>query len=314
MKPDFARGVKGAMSSVVLRLAGLAALGPLACPLGCNAALPSPNGADMVRSGDVSLTVDPGVGGRVVSLSMGGQNWLTGPDADRTNYGSTFWTSPQSDWNWPPPPEIDNLAYAASIDAGAVTLQGAGSPLLGVAVAKAFAPGATGGSVSLRYSIENRAAAQRSFAPWEVTRVRPAGLFFFPTGQSAHSAAGSAPLPTQQVGGVTWYDAATAPPGVNVKYFADGSRGWFAQANGGLLFVKKFPDVPPAAQAPGEAEIELYVNGDGAYVEMETQGAYQAIAPGASLDWSVRWFLVPIPAGVDASLGSPALVAFVDAL
>jgi hypothetical protein len=56
------------------------------------------------------------------------------------------------------------------------------------------------------------------------------------------------------------------------------------------LLVKKFPDVPVDAYAPGEAEIELYANPDGSYIEIEQQGAYTTLAPGSSITYEVVFY------------------------
>jgi len=47
----------------------------------------------------------------------------------------------------------------------------------------------------------------------------------------------------------------------------------------------------PEQAAPGEAEIQVYVNQGKTYIEIESQGAYTALAPGESLSWTVRWYL-----------------------
>ncbi|MDP9035935.1 MAG: DUF4380 domain-containing protein [Myxococcota bacterium] len=274
-------------------------------------------GAYIFAAGDLSFAVDPQHGGRVVAFTLAGENVLTGPDANATNYGSTFWTSPQSDWGWPPPPEIDNLPYMASIDSGTLVLSGSDSRALGVRVTKAFSLDGVSGAVSLDYTIQNSGAVSRSLAPWEITRVHPGGIVFFPSGARAYSADSGPALPTVQAAGTTWFeqlDADAATPSGNTKYFADGTRGWLARASAGTLFVKKFPEVPADAHAPGESAIELYVSGDRAYIELENQGAYAPLAPGASIHWTVHWYLVKVPAGLDASVGTAELVSFVDGL
>ncbi len=272
------------------------------------------SGHYVFTSGSLSFEVDPQVGGRVVSFALSGQNVLIGLTSNPVNYGSTFWTSPQSDWNWPPPPEVDNQAYAASISSGTLILQGSKNGALGVAITKVFSMDAANGGVSIDYTITNVGASARSLAPWEVTRVHANGLMFFPTGQQAYSADSGPSLPTQEASGVTWFDASSASITTSIKFFADAARGWIAQENGGLVFVKKFKDIPPGFQAPGEAEIEIYANGNPAYVELEEQGMYQPIAAGSSQTWTTRWLLAKLPATVDAGLGSASLVAFVDAL
>jgi hypothetical protein len=268
----------------------------------------------LFASGHISFEVDPAVGGRVVSFALDGQNVLTGPDANATNYGSTFWTSPQSDWGWPPPPEIDNLPYAASIDGGTLSLRGAPSAPLGVAVTKASSFDVARGAIAIAYTVRNVGPAPRSLAPWEVTRVRYGGLVLFPAGQPAFSADGGPPLATQDASGATWFDAGPAPPGANAKLFADAPRGWIAQEIGGLLFVKKFPTVARGLDAPGEATIEIYASGDRAYIEIENQGAFGPIAAGGSVTWQTIWFLTKVPPAEDGGLGSSSLVATVDAL
>ena len=128
-------------------------------------------------------------------------------------------------------------------------------------------------------------------APWQNSRMPPSGLTFFP------SEAGSLPpssLIVKPEAGVVWmqHDPAKAKEG---KVFADGAEGWLAHLTGDLLFVKVFPDVPRERQAPEEAEIEIYVHGSGRFVEVEQQGEYGEISPGAHSTWTVRWLLRQLP-------------------
>jgi hypothetical protein len=77
---------------------------------------------------------------------------------------------------------------------------------------------------------------------------------------------------------------------------ADG-KGWLAYTAKGLLLVKRFDDLSPEQPAPGEAEIQIYVNRGRTYIELESQGAYQQLQPGESLSWTVRWYLLPYDGG-----------------
>jgi hypothetical protein len=45
-------------------------------------------------------------------------------------------------------------------------------------------------------------------------------------------------------------------------------------------------------------------------VEVEQQGAYAELAPGASSAWTVHWFLRKLPVELDAAPGSTALASF----
>src|SRR5579884_781828 len=129
---------------------------------------------------DARLEVNPNAGGRVTSLRLGDSEILSGSDADANNYGSTFWTSPQADWSWPPPAEIDHGIYTFAWDGGALVLTGECSRLLGVRVTKRLSVDRAREAFVLEYSIHNMTPTPKAYAPWEVSRVRPGGLTFFP--------------------------------------------------------------------------------------------------------------------------------------
>jgi hypothetical protein len=80
---------------------------------------------------------------------------------------------------------------------------------------------------------------------------------------------------------------------------------------GDRLLLKAFQDQPASAAAPGEAEIELYVNADHSYIEVENQGAYASIAPGQTVSWRVVWYARQLPAGAARAGGRADLIAFV---
>ena len=66
-----------------------------------------------------------------------------------------------------------------------------------------------------------------------------------------------------------------------------------------------YPDFEPADAAPGEAEIELFTNGQ--YVEIEQQGALAALRAGGALTWTVRWKLRRLPGGTTVAAGDAGL-------
>jgi hypothetical protein len=247
--------------------------------------------------------VDPLVGGRVTSFSLEGADVLTGSDVDPDSYGSTFWTSPQSDWGWPPPPELDRAPYSVIEHGETITLAGPPNDALGVRVTKQFSVDRVRGAVVLRYTIANEGKTPRRYSPWEVSRVHARGLTFFPSGQPAVG-----PLRVERVGNGTWF--AHEPDGLDStgqKAFAHAAQGFVAHAGRGLLYVKSFPEVPSELQAPGEAEIEVYANDR--YVEVEVQGPYTVIAPGDCTTWSVRWYLRKLPPHIVPFAGNTELLA-----
>src|SRR5258708_2702465 len=174
------------------------------------------------------LEVDPRAGGRVTSLCYGDDEVLSGQDAHADNYGSTFWTSPQSAWGWPPPAEIDSAPYSAVAAPGALVLSGPPQSALGVRVSKRFTIDRTRRAFLLEYVVHNVGMAPMACAHWEVTRVRPGGLTFFPSGSPTSGA-----LPLDERADATWYvHEPGSLPETGQKAFADGKGGLLAHAAG----------------------------------------------------------------------------------
>jgi hypothetical protein len=253
---------------------------------------------------NLTFEVDAQVGGRVTSFRLGDLDALSGPDIDAHNYGSTFWTSPQSDWGWPPPVEVDALPYLVSSDEGALVLTSSPQSSLGIRVTKRFSADRANGAVVLEYAIHNVSSTPKLYAPWEVSRVPSRGLTFFPTGAWS---AGS--LQVERCETATWFHHdPSAFNDAGLKSTADGVGGFVAHASRELLFLKSFADVPPELQAPGEGEIEIYANNR--YVEIEVQGPYARIDAGASASWKVTWYLRRLPSGLVAAARSAELFEF----
>ncbi|MBP5392100.1 MAG: hypothetical protein J6Y40_08495, partial [Bacteroidales bacterium] len=62
---------------------------------------PLENSQYKVSIGDVAMIVDAAHGGKILSFTYQGTEIIS--QMERVNaFGSTFWTSPQREWNWPP--------------------------------------------------------------------------------------------------------------------------------------------------------------------------------------------------------------------
>jgi hypothetical protein len=268
----------------------------------------------VLEFGDLYFEVSP-TGARVVNVHLtGGQNLLTDSTINAINYGSTFWTSPQAAWNpnWPPVPEIDSGAYTPTVASPAVSFLGPAATRIPARVAKTFTADLQRVAVVAEYAVQATGAGQ-SFAPWEITRVFKRGITFWPTGTAPRAIGSMALPPTMDAAGCTWHQAPTAN-GADQKLFANASAGWLAHVDGDIVIVKKFPDIMPSQAAPNEDEIEVYVSGAQNYIEVEQQGAYQAVAMGEDFRWTVTWFVRRLPAGVTATVGNQQLVSFVQSL
>ncbi len=140
-----------------------------------------------LQMGPIKMVIDASVGARIIEFSYDGTNVLTGPDVNPTNYGSTFWPSPQSSWyattNWPPIAAIDNQAYTGIIDSATNSIQlVSATATIGqfansqVTVTKKFTPVPASGAIDITYTLSNVSpSVSVSVAPWEISRVRGTG-------------------------------------------------------------------------------------------------------------------------------------------
>jgi hypothetical protein len=240
-----------------------------------------------LRLGNLALVVDASIGGRITEFSLDGKNALL---SEGKLTGSTFWTSPQKDWGWPPPAAIDTDPFEIQLHEGKLKLISAIESGLGIRVEKTFGSNIQGNGFEITYTLRNMSDRTIKLAPWEVTRVS-GGFTFYPTGGKQVSS----DLKTTEIDGITWYfyEADKLSAGARIKVLEDGAEGWIANANPetGLLFIKAYPDISAFQFAPNEAEIELYASPSKNYIEIEQQGAYTTIPPSSSLDWTVTWYL-----------------------
>ena len=268
------------------------------------------NGRYTITLQNQTLEIDPAVGGRITSLRLDGEEFLTGKDINPTNWGSTFWPSPQSAWNWPPSAALDNLPYAVSVENQVLKTESQPDPKLGYVFTKEIWGNPENLSFTIKYTITNKSTQTQHVAPWEITRVKPHGLTFYPAGQGEKT--GTLVPYTHNQAGITWFNYQEDKiPAENLKLFADGTEGWLAQVNKGKILVKQFPDVPTGKSAPTEGEIEIYSAKAKNYIEIEQQGIYTQLQPGAATTWEVTWYLRKLPDNIKAELGNTALVNFV---
>ena len=248
-----------------------------------------------IQMNDLTMTIDS-KGGKILSFKYKDAEVISQirfPEA----FGSTFWTSPQKEWNWPPVPEYDKQPYTVEVKGASLVMKSNVSPRLKYSITKEFVPDAKENAIIINYTITNESDETRKVAPWEVTRVQNGdGLIFFDADVNNITPAGL--MDFKEEYGAVWYQPDVTNQ--NRKINADG-KGWLAYATNGLLLVKKFQDLEPSQPAPNEAEIQVYVNRGKAHIELESQGAYTTLEPGKSLTWTVRWYLVPFDGAITPS-------------
>lgn len=265
------------------------------------------------RFGDARFEVDAARGARVTSFALGSDDILTGPEVNALNHGSTFWTSPQADWGWPPVVAIDAAPYTTQGAGAEIRFESSVSEAFPIAVGKQFRVDGGRGEVVIEYALQNRGAGPRSLAAWEISRVPTGGLTFFPAGAGIDPRSN---LVVREAGGFIWFAYDPVAITDHQKLFAHGREGWLGHVDVArrLLLVKSFEAIAAADQAPGEAHIEIYADPAHSYVELEQQGRTHTLAPGARSSWTVRWRLLRLPPELAARAGNPDLPAFVRAL
>ena len=246
------------------------------------------DGKYTLKNGKMTMVIDGAKGGKILSLKYGDQeviSQLRWPEA----FGSTFWTSPQKEWNWPPVLEYDKKPYTVEEKDGVLRMTSEVSERLKCRIRKAFAVDEKKQAFVITYTIINEGDEARKVAPWEITRVQnEGGLIFFEAPVEGITPAGL--MNFKDAYGAAWYQ--TDETNGNRKVNADG-KGWLAYYNKGLLLVKQFEDLDASQPAPDEAEIQVYVNRGKAHIELESQGAYTLLQPKEELSWTVRWYLQP---------------------
>ena len=254
--------------------------------------------------GHVTLTVDAQKGGKIVSYRYDDKEILSQTKIPNS-FGSTFWTSPQSEWNWPPVPEYDTKPFNAEVAGDKLILTGEKSKRFGYRVRKELTTDKKDNAIVITYTIINESGETRKVAPWEISRLPNGGILFFDA-KEVTPANNMETMPFVYEKKAAWYTLDESRK--NRKINADG-KGWLAFCDNGLLFVKKFPDLKPAEPAPAEAEIQIYVNTGKTFVEIEEQGAYTTLNAGEELSWTVRWYLEPtdLPAEPSKALLKKAL-------
>jgi hypothetical protein len=265
-------------------------------------------GVYQFKTTTLTLEVSAREGGRISALSYQGTPLLIDRKTHPYNWGSVLWPSPQSLWNWPPPPTLNKKPYSAKITGNELVLASKIEPKLKVQFIKKIKVNAVKDQVIFQYQITNHSLQTQSIAPWEVTRVPAGGLTFFPAGDSIWG--NMKPLVSMH-DNICWFQYNPQAFKGDRKLFADGNQGWIAHVHQKTLLIKEFQDLDQSLFAPKEAEIEIYLDIDKLYEEIEQQGPYVQLAPGESIEWEVKWTLAQLPQNLESSPGNNKLVEFV---
>ena len=269
-----------------------------------------------VRSGESSLAIDPSTGARFVSLQFRGTQLLTGTEVNKQYYGSSLWLSPSKAY-WPPSAVIDRDPYLFEMKDDQVTFASADDEEMGFKYMKKIIPSPEENGFSIQYTIENITDSVKGVAAWEVTRLPKDGISFFPMGELPPDSCrllDSTIFMTIE-DNIMWHKYQSDDINFSSKkskLFCDGAEGWIAYTHENVLFVKRFEDLAPAEAAPGETDIEIYVNVNQPYIEIEVQSAYKLLQPGEKIEWVVSWNLSEVPENIAIETGNSKLLDLVN--
>jgi hypothetical protein len=265
--------------------------------------------------GSYVFGVDAKHGARIVEFSLSSHNVLVTQAAGAAEFGATFWPSPQTLWGWPPIATIDTGAYSVSIQGGVLVLTSGAFTIAAsdptMTIEKRFAVNSASNVVTITYAFVNQGSTSVSVAPWEITRVAPGGVTFFPnpdSGPTPRTCSGAFSVATtSDFEGYTFF--ANLPTTGQTKLCADGgTKGYEAFLLGDLLLVQAWADVPASENAVGEGEDEFYTDPNFTYEEVENQGPYAPIGAGSRAEWTVRWTITAL-APMDGGMGPSDILA-----
>lgn len=262
---------------------------------------PAENYELKTSDGKAVMVIDAANGARILSLKWENNEVLSQNPAPNM-YGSTFWTSPQKEWNWPPVYEHDMGKYSVEQKNGEIIMTSGLSERFPLRIRKRFSI-RDKQFFSITYSITNEGKEARKVAPWEVTRVPGEGKIYFNAPVDSIWPSSLMNFKQEKNYAVFEIDKVDKQRKINVngspeklgkktKAFYQ-NMSYLMYSNKGLRLIKRFPDLKSGEAAPGEDEIQVYLHQNSMYCELEEQGAYTLLQPGESLNWTVIWQVLP---------------------
>ncbi len=277
-----------------------------------------------VTNGEVELIVTTDVGPRVLRYGfVKGQNLFKEFQEQLGKSGETTWQARGGHRIWIAPeavPEtyaLDNRPVKATIKGGVLEVSEPVEPETGLEKTMIVRLAANGTNVEVEHRIRNTAAKARRFAPWALTMMAQGG-----TGISGFPPRGTHPevlAPTNPL--VMWaftdlsdkrwtftkkymilrQDAKNTGQPQKLGHFNKDTFG--AYLLGSDLFVKRYAADAAKTYPDFGCSFETFTNQD--FLELETLGPLENVAPGATVTHTERWSLhksVKIGVWTDAEL------------
>ncbi|MCM5662732.1 DUF4380 domain-containing protein [Galbibacter mesophilus] len=262
-----------------------------------------------VTNKNVKIKIDANTGARITSLTYDGNEILKQAADSLPNFGSTLWPAPQNEWGWPPYYSLHKGAYKVEKSKANYAFESEVDTTSSLQMIKKFEKGDSKNALKLAYELINKGKETVKNGPWEVTVVPYGGMSFFrketdPLSRSSLSA--------KETLGITYVIHDERYQGKQ-KLFGFTKGGWLAHVNAsGLLFIKKMKDLTPSQIAPNHGEIEIFMNTELQYIELENHGKYSTLATNEKVDYDVTWIVLPLPKEIPSNKISTELIDFVE--
>ena len=269
------------------------------------------NGHYSIKHDNIALEIDPDLGARVISAKINEDELLLQERDSLLNWGSTFWLSPQSAWNWPPPQAIHLGNYQSRIEGDRLLLTSKVDAKFGISASKEFHYNEKKKCLEIQYKIVNETDSVQHYGPWEITVVPAEGAkVFFPMGEEPEGTKGN--IEFENNNGIAWFKYEHKRMEVWHKIFNNPAEGWLAHINKErTLFIKSFELISPKDIAPAQGNVEVYISKKFKYIELENHGKYTILPPGESLSYKVNWYISKLPDGISADQYTEELVKLV---
>ncbi len=253
------------------------------------------NGHYVWKTDSFYLEIAPELGGRMISLRWKNQELLTQRSTDSLAYGCSLWPSPMT-WGWPPSPVLDREPFFAQQLGDTLSLVGPTAEDFGWRMKKSILVWPAEGRFVCLYQVENTTDTLRQVAAWEVPR--------FPKGSEVFARIDTSSLPPKFLKSIPWtldesghlhIDVPKSYLGKGQKVSYDGMEPWIGVQHGHAGLIRQAEPLSPDQFAPNSGELEIYVDDDTDYIEVEIQGPYLSLKPGESASLRVAWQVMDAP-------------------
>lgn len=240
-----------------------------------------------LKNSTCSILIDGQYGARIKSFCYKHTELISQQDSSAHAWGSTFWISPQSKWVWPPIAEHDSLPYTTTQKGN--TVIAVSQQALGVIITKTFTLHPT--HLSITYQL--RACEDiDNIAAWEITRVPLKGkvqALIDPKKTFVSQGEWSGERPSQERFDLDLSSSEKLPQ--KSKLNMTSTCGQIDLNSNGIIFRKRFSPVAQENCAPGESDLQLYIDQVDQYAEIEAQSHKISLRQHQAFNWTTEWYV-----------------------